>query len=251
MLKYVEKDSIIKLFQHESNHDVTWNYNFLLKNAKCKYFVWAAVDDLWEPTFLDENIQILQNNEKIVCSFSKTNFYSLQKDSSINKIDSSFNRFLIKLKYFFRKIENISIKGSYDQKVRLFLKKSTTYPFFGVFRTDAIQKSYTSKGFVGNDIATILSVLKYGDIHVIDKNLISVYDGGMSKKGIISFSHQFNDGILGVIFPMLPLTSWCKKNLGNKIYFKNFDYFFILNVWGSFSILLDILRIFLNKISKN
>ena len=37
--------------------------------------MWAADDDLWENTFLEKNIQILESDENIVGSISKVDFF--------------------------------------------------------------------------------------------------------------------------------------------------------------------------------
>jgi len=122
---------------------------------------------------------------------------------------------------------------------------------YGLFRTKKLRESMITKPFVGVDHAILLNILHHGDISVIDKNLISIYDVGLSKQGIISLSKQFNKGALGTIFPMHILTNWCFKNLGAKIFFKNIDYFIQLNLWGGFSLVLDLIRILLNRFQYN
>ena len=43
--------------------------------------------------------------------------------------------------------------------------------------------------------------------------------------------NQFNQyGVLGRVFPFLPFTFWCIKELGIKIFFRNFEYFIRLNI---------------------
>ena len=71
---------------------------------------------------------------------------------------------------------------------------------YGLFRTKKLRESMITKPFVGVDHALLLNILHYGNISVIDKNLISIYDAGLSKKGIISLSKQFNKGAFGIIF---------------------------------------------------
>ena len=33
------------------------NFNFVLEQAKSKYFMWAEADDKWEPTFIEKNVE--------------------------------------------------------------------------------------------------------------------------------------------------------------------------------------------------
>ena len=157
---------------------------------------------------------------------------------------------LKKLKSSIRRTDNITLTASYDKKIRNCLKKSKMHSVYGIFQTKFLRNSYVNDSFVGNDLPILLNVLKYGDLHVVDENLMSIYDGGASKKGIISLSRQFNNGFLGIIFPMYPLTKWCFKNLGMSLFMKNIDYFFQLNIWGAFSIFIDCIRIILIRLNQ-
>ena len=122
------------------------------------------------------------------------------------------------------------------------------YPVFGLFKIDVLRKTNLLEKFVGGDNALLLKILHFGDVYVINENLMSIYQAGQSKKGMIDTARQFNEGSFGIIFPMFPLTKWCYNNLGKKIFFKNFDYFIQLNLWGTFSLIIDLVRIFLKHL---
>jgi len=139
------------------------------------------------------------------------------------------------------------LKGSYEEKVRNCLKKSRMQIIYGVYQTDKLQKSFISEQFPGNDLPIILNVLKYGDLNVVDNIQIEIFDGGFSKLGYTSFAREFDDKLTTLIFPCQPLTTWCFKHLGTRVFFKNLDYFIQLNVWGGFSVLVDLLRILIHK----
>lgn len=249
--EFCKKDKRIEYIRHNENRGATWNYHFVLHKARFDFFVWAAVDDIWDSTFLEKNMKALSENKNLVNCVSKTQFYKEDLENvELNKIDEWFRNFIKKLKYSVRQTDNISLSGKYEKKVRLCLKKLKMHPIYGIFRTAPLQKGYVNESFVGNDLPTLLNVLRYGDFHVIDKNLMSIYESGHSKKGIISLSKQFNKGTSGIIFPMYPLTKWCFKNLGKSIFFKNIDYFIQLNLWGGFSLVLDLFRHFLNMLYK-
>jgi len=70
------------------------------------------------------------------------------------------------------------------------------------------------------------------------------YQSGITGKGIISGMKHYENNWFTRIFPWYPLTRWCMKNLGKKIFFKNFDYFIQLNFEGFISLILDNLRNF-------
>ena len=62
--EYAKQDSRIQYIHQKKNIGALQNFKFVLQNAIGKYFVWAAVDDLWESTFLSKNIEILESNTK-------------------------------------------------------------------------------------------------------------------------------------------------------------------------------------------
>jgi len=249
--EYSKSDKRIIYYRQKQNFGPTWNFNFVLEKAKNDFFVWAAVDDIWSNEFLESIISELENNENVVGSICTAHSHETEEyDLESNSIDVSFRKLIWKIRHSLKPSKILSIKGNYKTKVRTFLKKSSMQTFYGLFRTEILRKSIIKKPFVGIDQAILLNVIKYGDISVINKNLISIYSAGMSKKGIISYSRQFNQGKMGLIFPNYPLTAWCRKNLGSKIFFRNIDYFIQLNLWGGFLLFLDLIRIFLNRISK-
>ena len=50
----------ITFFQQNENIGPLNNFKFVLDSASSEYFVWLSADDVWEPTFLEKNINILQ-----------------------------------------------------------------------------------------------------------------------------------------------------------------------------------------------
>lgn len=242
--EYSKKDKRIRYFRQKKNMGLNWNYRFVLKEAKFDYFMWAAVDDVRASTYLEKNLLSLLSNNNAVCSMSKINYYGLKSLKNKNeKIDSKFRNFRKKLRHTIKPREIHPISGSYNKKVRFFLNKSETWIIFGLFRIEELRKSLIDKTFVGVDLAIILNVLKYGDIHVVNEVLLEVFDAGISNRGIIKHAKTLNGNFTGILFPFYPLTSWCAHNLGTKLFLKNFDYFFITNLWGCFSQLFDLMRI--------
>ena len=50
------------------------NWNFVLKESTTKYFMFAAVDDIWDPHFVKKNLDVLESDENIVGSIGKVTF---------------------------------------------------------------------------------------------------------------------------------------------------------------------------------
>jgi len=246
--EYLRKDKRIRYFRQEKNMGVAWNFNFVLQQSKSEYFSWTAADDIILPDFLEKNVNILESKNNVVASISKIQPYELKSDNvHVDTIDSKFRNLIRKLRKSLKTMGVYSIQGSYEDKVGIYLRKSTCEIIYGVFRTQKLQHSIVNRSFIGNDWATMLNVLKYGDFNVIDEVLMYEFEGGITAGGIINSARHYNHGILGIIFPWYPLTFWCIKNLGIKIFLKNLDFFIRLNCEGVFSLLIDLLRLLTHK----
>ena len=244
---YTGKFKNFRYIKHEKNMGMKWNFNFVLQQANCDYFLWVAVDDILLPNFLQKNIDVLEIEPNLVGSVSRINQYN-SNDLQKSNIDNFFQDLTKKLRTHLRKRGTYSIKGTYDEKVRFYLKKSTCQIIYGIFKTNAIRKSIIIEEFEGSDWCINLNILKHGDFHVIDEVLMLEFEGGLGSRGTFSKSlSSEHRKILGFFFPWMPFTLWCSKILGLKLFIKNFDYFFRLNSEGFGSQIIDTSRI----ISKN
>lgn len=244
--EYAKNDKRIRYIHQQKNIGLLQNFHFVLQEAKNDFFMWIGSDDFLLPDYIKKNLQVLSSNSHIVGSVSKIDQYNIP-DSGTNPIDSKFVNFIKKLRMRFRKREAFSISGTYEQKVRSYLMNSTCQVIYGIFRTDKLRKSIVNSLFVGLDWAEILSVLKYGDIHVVDEILMYEFEGGRSIGGILHISQTYNPNTLSVIFPWYPFSNACVKILGVKIFFKNIDYFIKLNFEGFVSQIIDMTRILTHR----
>ena len=64
--EYAKKDKRIKYIKQEKNMGAVWNYNLVLKEAKCDYFLWVAADDILSPKFIEKNINILETKDNVI-----------------------------------------------------------------------------------------------------------------------------------------------------------------------------------------
>jgi len=238
--KYEKNDKRIRFFQQEKNCGLFHNYEFVLNHANGKYFVDANVDDFWHEDFLKENVSVLESNPQIVVSMSKIKRYGSNTDEfRIKPKDTFVQKRYKKFRDFFRPFNIIPISGTFEEKVIFCLRNFNFWIQFGVFRREKLLKSIHKKPFYGWDWAMVLKSLQYGDVHVINKELLFFYTGGSSSKGITKFFKTQNISRLFLLFPYYSFTEWCRKNIGTKFIFKNLDYFLWINILGSIAVLKD------------
>lgn len=236
--EFKNKDERIKYFIQEKNKGGLWNFQFVLNESDSDYFVWAGVDDVWDKDFLRENIEFLEKETNFVGSISQVDSFG-----ELDGREISSNRQMKKIIERFRwsKYGVQEATGDYGKKVKTYLNRNSAQALYGIFRTNALKKSIVKKSFLGMDLAIILDVLKYGDLHVVQKKLIKFYRGGFSSKGINTSTKKLEHSLIGRVFPYYFFTKWCFKNLGKEIFLKNILHFFKLNLTGEFAIIYDII----------
>ena len=228
--EYAKQDSRILYIRQKKNMGSGFNFRFVLDNAKEKYFVWAAVDDLWEPTFLSKNIEILESNLNIVGSISKVDFFGKYADRYNPKPGD--------------KIEHrhvLPFSGNYHDKVRIALLVGDTM-IYSIFRTDLLKKSIPSKNNFQDGMIFMLTILKYGDFSVHDETLMHRGSEGISSVGRVHMLRAAGASRLDICLMCVPLINWSLENLGLKFIISNFDIYLRIFCVGYGRIVLDVIR---------
>jgi len=58
--EFVARDHRIRYHREATNRGATWNFNRVLDLRQGGYFLWAAHDDLWSPTFISKAVAALE-----------------------------------------------------------------------------------------------------------------------------------------------------------------------------------------------
>ena len=249
---YAKVDNRIKFFCQSRNIGAVANFNFVLQESKGDYFMWAAVDDIILPTFIERNFQILEKNPNIVCSISKMKLFGETTDNLKPKSDDLIiTKLFKKIKTNFGYLDTYPASGPYEKRIKEYMKKLRhNQIFYGMYRTDLIKKCHVRDHFLWVEGCTILNLLKFGELHVVEEVLFYVYDGGVSRKGMIGVTKHMHHDLVTTLFPIYPFTKWCGKNLGFRIIIKNLGFFIKVNCIGEISLVIDLMRKIKNSGSK-
>ena len=235
-----KKDKRIIYFRQEENKGAHWNFIFVLKKAKTKYFVWAADDDIWSQNFLEKNIDFLEKNKNVVGSIGELKLYNRIIDPITHEIKIKILENTKKYQYVYPNY------GSMEERIKLCLNNNIAGPFYGVYRTDKLQKANTFEHYPNNslwmaDLAFILNVIKEGDFEVVSDSFMYKLVSTKSTS-VIQYMKRMNFNLIKILFINFPFTFWCLRNLGLKIFLKNFDYFLKLNLKGEYAIVAELTR---------
>ena len=249
-LQFKKKDKRIQYFKQSYNIGGMSNFSFVLKKAKCEFFVWAAVDDDWHPEFLKKNYEFLKVEKDFVGCVTKEDFIN-SKDDEINIRNFSKIRKNLRNKIHSKRPNLYPINGKYYKKIKDILKSKSSNILYGLMRTEALQKSMINERFLGDEWPIMFNVVKYGNYYEIDEKMLFRSEHGASWSGILDLARKFNHNVLGIIFPNYPLTLWCLRNFETKIFLRNLDQFLFFNLEVELAIILDVLLEIKNKFKKN
>lgn len=259
---FKSKDKRIQYFQQEHNIGGIKNFQFVSSKAKTEYFVFAAIDDMWEKTFLEKNLDILEKDISVVGSIGKIEWIGTKThrndEFEIKLIDNIFQKIYKQIRKKFQQHGTDSISGkTFEKRATVFLRKLQTqnpsFNMYSIFRTSALQKSINpkkkSKEFYHtfwNNVC--INILEYGNIHLIDKILIHYNtDGGGSEVTPITEFKRKEISLIQCIFPWNTQMMWFIQKFGFKFFLKYFLEFAGLFIMGEIIFLQSIYKELKNK----
>lgn len=115
------KDSRIKYIRQQNNIGADQNYEFVMKEARGKYFKWIADDDWISPDFLEVNMLALESNPNYIASTSPHCFLGDENN--------------------FKKHINFNLTGTLKERYVTFIKNAFVGQgtFFSLIRTEIIK----------------------------------------------------------------------------------------------------------------
>ena len=223
-------DDRITFFHHKENKGFYWNYNFVLNKAETKYFVFAAADDIWSKNFLESNINILEKC-KVVGSIGECSLFNRIIDSNTHKSEINILKNSRKYQYVH------PVKGELKEKIRFYLDFQMGAQFYSIFHTKDIKFAnfYRNKANYGmwqSDFATILKILKKGNLHV-DSESFFYKEVSTKSRSIIKYMKIMNFSTSDILFSKTIFSVWFFKEFGTKLFLKNFGNLLRSNFsWG-------------------
>jgi len=233
--KYEKIDNRIKYIRQEKNIGPTNNFIFVLEQAKNNFFMWAAADDIWEPTFIEKNIKILESNKNIIGSISDYDFFGdYIPDMYQSNSEGTIWRHLID--------HAPSFDSPYSEKISFYLRYGGGMHIYSIFNTDVLRKSIVNQHHIEWDQTVVLRTLKYGDLYVLDEILMHrSASGGTSVSSIIKRWLKQKIPLHWIIFMNIPFTYWFVKSFGIKIFLKNLGWFIKKILYGEKTVIIDLI----------
>jgi O-antigen biosynthesis protein len=185
---YAARDSRVRYIRHAENLGASMNFRFALFEAHTPYFMWAAADDLWAPSFIARHLEVLEADPGVVLSQSRVLF--TRDGLPLNLSTGTY-----------------ALTADHLSNVVTYLTNpADNSRYYGLFRTEALKRVFPLRSFFSLDWAVAVSTLRYGRHHEIadvlmirDTTEAADYERGVAR------DHRL---WLWRIFPMLHMTIW-------------------------------------------
>lgn len=205
----------IRYFRQPENRGPAFNFQFVLDQARGKYFLWNADDDIRSTDFIEVNTQFLESNPDYPASTSP--------NALVQNFEDENKQFV-----------TFSIEGNRYERFKFFFKKalSTHGIFYSQYRTDIMKKCpFVGKYFIAADWAIVLYILYHGPIARLDKGYILNLRGGFSESS--SHFRNFRESVVDDLNPMYRFYSKTKELYKPLSYLQRVSIFFSIMRFNS------------------
>jgi hypothetical protein len=183
---YAARNPRIEWVRRSSTVPVAENFRELLERAETPYFMWAAADDLWAPTFVARNRAVLEAHPEFVASQSRVLF-------AVNGHPTRLATGTFKL------------DGDPTHNVQRFCANpADNSRFYGLFRTIPLQRCFPRPYVHAFDWATSAMSLAAGGHNELD-DVLMLRDETAAEK-YADTALDYAGGALERALPLLPLT---------------------------------------------
>jgi len=172
--KFLNEDSRVKAFRQDINKGAVFNFNFVLKAATGKYFMWAADDDLWDKNFIEVLCKLLLENKSAVIAMS--NYKTVPRDKLLPE--------QLRARLFHTFSSNFDNNWSNYKSLLNYLKTGNHVIIYGLYVTKVLKRiggfhSDCRPFFHCSDYLTVLKMLLNGKVVFTNKVLFFMVDSGV------------------------------------------------------------------------
>ena len=153
--EYAARDPRIRYWHNSENRGAISNFAKVLDMSEGEYFMWAACDDLWEPTYIKTLLQCLTTTPSAVLAFSAFD----NVDELGHQVRTYPHLFELPSADLFTRLRNYITQEEHLGKAN---------PIYGLMRRTTIRKAggfkVWGKGLWGQDMLVVFRLLSLGDL---------------------------------------------------------------------------------------
>jgi glycosyltransferase involved in cell wall biosynthesis len=154
--RHAREDPRVTVVTSDHNRGAAWNYNRLVPMARAELFKWSAHDDVIEPDFLLECVDVLVNEPDVVLCFTK----AIDIDGRGHELEAVVSK------------PYAGQPSAVDRARELLAFDSSCVETFGVVRTGVLRKTELIGAYTSSDRTLLLELTAYGRFHEVEKPLL-------------------------------------------------------------------------------
>lgn len=156
--EYAAGDAHVRYVRNEENIGAYPNFDRVFEFASGEYFMWAAHDDLWEPTFLGECVAALARHpEAVGCC------------TDVVLIDEEGKPYQPPDEEGARTFDSTAM--SVRRRASALLSRTANYAIYGLMRADALRQTHPFEEIPASDIVRLLELNLLGPFIKVPKPL--------------------------------------------------------------------------------
>jgi tetratricopeptide (TPR) repeat protein len=154
--EYQSQDTRIRYIRHPENHGAPWNFEFVAREARGDYFMWAAHDDLWDPSYIRKCLALLEAHpEAVLCCTEDT---LIERDGTPSSVWAGY--------------KNIDTLGMTPvRRIHELICRMGWFAIYGLIRREAVLKISLGLDVLGADVILLLELLLLGDFAKVPEHL--------------------------------------------------------------------------------
>jgi glycosyltransferase involved in cell wall biosynthesis len=155
--EYMARDPRIVYSRNDVNIGGLRNFDKVVRLARGDYFMWAAHDDRWAPTFIEANLRNLLDHPELIASISRVRYLDNEREVFLSQVSRSDTR---------------PLESSMQANIRLFVANhGMNSRFYSLFRKDVLLQSLPIPTYCGGDTAFVVRTLQFGNYGEIPQTL--------------------------------------------------------------------------------
>ena len=156
--EFQSQDARIHYIRQSENQGAPFNGEFVARQARGEYFMWAAHDDFWEPSYVRKCVEMLEAYPQAVLCCTELNLINGEGQPAAG----------------FRDYKNIGTLGMTPvQRIHELICRMGWFAIYGLMRREATLKLSLGISDYGPDVIQLLELLLMGDFAKVNERLFT------------------------------------------------------------------------------
>jgi len=145
--EYQRRDRRIRYIRQQENRGSPWNFALVARESRGDYFLWAAHDDLWHPTFLRKCVSALASHPEAVLCCTEIDLTDEHGAPSVHYPN-------------YKNIETLGFRPV--DRIHALLSLPGWFAIYGLMRREILQKISLGLNVFAWDVILLLEILLIG-----------------------------------------------------------------------------------------